>query len=74
MMMIMKLQDQVTIELRRSTRMSTAPERYDNPVLEIMLLDNDEPTSYGEVMMGPESDKWLQAMKSENGSMYENQV
>ena len=45
-----------------------------NPVLEVMLLDNNEPTSYGETMVGPNSDKWLEAMKSEMGSMYENKV
>ena len=66
--------DQVTIEPRRSTKTCAAPEWYDNPVLEVMLLDNDEPTSYGETMMGPDSYKWLEAMKSEKGSMYENQV
>ena len=41
-----------------------------NPVLEVMLLDNNEPTSYGEAMVGPYSDKWLETMKSEiNGSL-----
>ncbi len=25
-------------------------------------------------MVGPDSDKWLEAMKSERGSMYENKV
>ena len=35
-----------------------------------MLLDNTEPTSYGEAMVGPYSDKWLEAMKSEiNGTL-----
>ena len=34
-----------------------------------MLLDNNEPTSHGEAMVGPDSDKWLEAIKSENGSM-----
>ena len=74
MMMIMKASDQVTIEPRRSTRMHTAPKWYDNPVLEVMLLDNDEPTSYGEAMMGLHFEKWLETMKSEMGSMYENKV
>ena len=37
-----------------------------------MLLDNNEPTSYGEAMVGPDSDKWLEAIKSERGSMYKN--
>ena len=39
-----------------------------------MLLDNDEPMSHEETMMGPDSNKWLGAMKSEIGSMYENKV
>jgi len=66
--------NQVAIEPRRSTRTRAAPEWYGNPVLKIMLLDNDEPASYGEAMMGPDSEKWLEAMKSEMGSMYENKV
>ena len=33
------------------------------------MLDNNEPTSYGEAMVGPDSDKWLEAIKSENGSI-----
>ena len=39
-----------------------------------MLLDHDEPTNYEEGMMSPDSAKWLEAMKSEMGSMYENKV
>ena len=35
---------------------------------------NDEPTNYEEAMMSPDSAKWLEAMKSEMGSMYENKV
>ena len=54
--------------------MCTASEWYGNPVLEVMSLDNNEPTSYGEAMVGPDSDKWLEAIKSERGSMYENKV
>ena len=65
---------QVATELHRSTRTRSAPEWYDNPVLEIMLLDNCEPSNYEEAMVGPDSDKWLEAMKSEIGSMYENKV
>ena len=66
--------DQVATELRRSTRTCSAPEWYGNPVLEVMLLDHDEPTNYEEAMMSPDSAKWLEAMKSEMGSMYENKV
>ena len=57
--------DQVTTESRRSTRVSSAPEWYGNPILEIMLLDHDKPTNYEEAMMSPDSAKWLEAMKSE---------
>ena len=54
--------------------MRSAPEWYGNPVLEIMLLDHDEPTNYEEAMMSPDSAKWLEAMKSEIRSIYENKV
>ena len=57
--------DQVVTEPRRSTRVRSAPEWYDNPVLEVMLLDHDEPTNYEEAMMSPDSTKWLEAIKSE---------
>ena len=39
-----------------------------------MLLDHDEPTNYEEVMISPDSDKWLAAMKSEIGFIYKNKV
>ena len=54
--------------------MRSTPEWYGNPVLKVMLLDHDEPTNYEEAMMSPDSAKWLEAMKSEMGSMYENKV
>ena len=66
--------DQVVTEPRRSTRVRSAPEWYGNPVLEVMLLDHDEPANYEEAMVSPYSAKWLEAMKSEMGSMYENKV
>ena len=44
--------NQVTTELRRSRRTRSAPEWYDNPVMEIMLLDNGEPSNYEEAMAG----------------------
>ena len=49
--------DQVTTEPHRSTRVRSAPEWYGNPVLEVMLLDHDEPTNYEEAMMSPDSMK-----------------
>ena len=51
--------DQVITEPRRSTRLRSAPEWYGNPVLEVMLLDHDEPTNYEEAIMSPDSMKWL---------------
>ena len=66
--------DQVTTEPRRSNRIRSAPKWYSNPVLEVMLLDHDEPMNYEESTMSPDFDKWLEAMKSEIGSMYENKV
>ena len=64
----------VTTEPPRSSRVRSAPEWYGNPILEVMLLDHDEPMNYEEAMMSPDSAKWLEAMKSEIGSMYENKV
>ena len=66
--------DQVTTKPRGMTRMRTTSEWYGNTVLEVMLLDNNEPTSYGKAMVGLDSDKWLEAIKSKRGSMYKNKV
>ncbi|KAK1646945.1 hypothetical protein QYE76_064750 [Lolium multiflorum] len=66
--------NKVTTEHRRSTRVRATPDWYD-PTLNVMLVDNnDDPTMYEEAMMSPDSNKWQEAMKSEMGSMYENQV
>ena len=62
--------DQVTTEPRRSTRVRSAPEWYGNLVLEVMLLDHDEPTNYEEAMMSPDSAKWLEVMKFEMRCIY----
>ena len=52
-----------------SSKVQPAPEWYGNPVLEVMLLDHDEPMNYEEAMMSPDSTKCLEAMKSEMGSV-----
>ena len=39
-----------------------------------MIIHDDEPTSYQEAMASSDSEKWLEAMKSEMQSMYDNQV
>ena len=38
--------DQDTAEPHRSTRVRSTPEWYGNPILEVMLLDHDEPTNH----------------------------
>ena len=56
-----EVSDQVTVVPRRVTRMHTTSEWYSNLVLKVMLLDNNEPTSYGEAMVGP---KFRQMVRS----------
>ena len=53
-------------EPRRSTRARTTPDWYD-PCLNVMIVDNndEDPATYEEAMMSPDSNKWLEAMKSE---------
>jgi hypothetical protein len=41
---------------------------------DILFLDNDEPMTYTEAMMGLNFEKWLRAMKSEIESIHDNQV
>ena len=65
MMMIMKLQIKLLQNLVGLPKYKSAPEWYGNPVLEVMLLDHDEPTNYEEAMMSPDSTKWLETIKSE---------
>lgn len=38
------------------------------------IIENDDPLTYSEVVMGRDSDQWLKAMKSEIDYMYTNQV
>ncbi|CAJ2644822.1 unnamed protein product [Trifolium pratense] len=67
----------VTQEPRRSNRIRQEPERYRYLISEqgdVLLMDQDEPVTYQEAITGPESEKWLEAMKSEMDSMYTNQV
>ena len=41
---------------------------------EAHIIENDEPLTYTEAIMRRDSNKWLEAMKSEMDSMYSNQV
>ena len=40
----------------------------------MMLIDQDEPLTYPDVMNNPDSERWLEAMKYEMDSMYDNHV
>ena len=41
---------------------------------DLILVDQNEPTTYQEAIENQESKKWLGAMDSEMQSMYDNQV
>jgi hypothetical protein len=61
----------------RSIRACRATEKFTLLTTEqrdILMLDNDEPMTYMEVMMGLDSKKWLGLMKSKIQSMHDNQV
>lgn len=60
---------------RRATRARTTPEWYGDLIVGAVISDDlHEPANYKEAMEGPESEKWLEAMKSEIGSMHDNKL
>ena len=68
---------QVPQDLRKSGRIRHNFKRYGFLVTDnhdVILMDHDEPASYQEAISSPDSDRWLEAMKSEMHSMYDNQV
>ncbi|KAK8676153.1 hypothetical protein V6N13_034207 [Hibiscus sabdariffa] len=68
--------DLETQPLRRSTRERHEPERYGFLVTthgDVILVDQDEPKTYQEAVSSLDSEKWLEAMRSEMDSMSENQ-
>ncbi|KAG8503385.1 hypothetical protein CXB51_001330 [Gossypium anomalum] len=76
-----EIEEQVTTvetqPLRRSLRERHALERYGFLITmhgDILLIDQDEPRTCQEAVASPDSKKWLEAMRSEMDSMYENQV
>ncbi|KAL4340774.1 hypothetical protein GQ457_08G032050 [Hibiscus cannabinus] len=69
--------DLETQQLRRSMRERHESERYGFLVTthgDIILVDQDEPKTYQEAVLSPDSEKWLEAMRSEMDSMSDNQV
>ena len=67
-----------TQQLRRSSRNVHPPERWYGFLVEnqdeMLLIQDDEPTTYEEAIKDVDASKWLVAMKSEMGSMCENKV
>ncbi|KAK1653334.1 hypothetical protein QYE76_071139, partial [Lolium multiflorum] len=65
--------NETATEPRRSTRDRATPDWYD-PCLNVMIVDNndEDPATYEEAMMSPDSNKWQEAMKSEMGSIYQS--
>ncbi|KAK8679994.1 hypothetical protein V6N13_108949 [Hibiscus sabdariffa] len=69
--------DLETQPLRRSTRERHEPKRYGFLVTthgDVILVNQDEPKTYQEAVASSDSEKWLEAMRSEMDSMSENQV
>ncbi|GJU02029.1 zinc finger, CCHC-type containing protein [Tanacetum coccineum] len=65
----------VEVPIRRSGRISQAPDRYDFYIdaEELELGDLNEPPNYKAALSYPKSDKWLDVMNTEMQSMKDNQ-
>jgi hypothetical protein len=61
---------------RRSERARRATDKLNLIIMgeRDILLDNDEPLTYAEAMMYPDSEKWQSAMRSKIDYMDDNQV
>ncbi|MCQ7222078.1 hypothetical protein NP006_23540, partial [Salmonella enterica] len=62
----------VTQSPRRSDRTRNIPERYESLISEsndVLLIEDEEPTDYEEVLKSSERDSWLGTMKSKMDSM-----
>ncbi|KAL4302755.1 hypothetical protein GQ457_10G011400 [Hibiscus cannabinus] len=69
--------DLETQPLRRSTREGHEPEGYGFLFTthgDVILVDQDEPKTYQQAVSSPDSEKWLEPMRSKVDSMSENQV
>ena len=67
----------VTQSQKRYGRIRHEPERYGFLITGnkgIILVDNNEPTTYQGTIVYPNSIRWHEAMKSEMQSMYDNQL
>ena len=73
---IVSIEPEYTTPIRRSDRVRHAPERYGFIIEnnEARIIENDGPLTYTDAVMSRDSDRWLEAMRSEMDSMYVNQV
>ncbi|KAJ9548930.1 hypothetical protein OSB04_021473 [Centaurea solstitialis] len=60
--------------VRRSTRVTKPPEKYDPSVNYLLLTENGEPESYSEAVKLKDSFQWEHAMKEEMGSQNKNKT
>jgi len=58
--------------IRRSGRVTRAPDRYIPSLDYVMLTDCDEPSCFKEAMLREDKDKWEKAMQSEMDSLHKN--
>ncbi|MCO5575866.1 hypothetical protein L7F22_029671 [Adiantum nelumboides] len=58
--------------VRRSTRVTRPPDRYEPSLDYVMLIDCGEPSCYKEAMQREDSKKWFKAMVSEMQSLEKN--
>ena len=61
----------------RTSRIRSVLERYGLLISEqkdVLLIENDELTTYKESLNNSKSDQWIKTMKSKMDSMYTNQV
>ena len=70
--------NQVAQGPRRSRRIKHGPERYYGFLMtrciDVLLVEDSELISFQDSTMGPDSQKWLEAMRSKMDSMYVNKV
>ena len=70
--------DEIIPESIREPGVEAAPEPRRSErlrrVRDVLLLESDKPTLYAEAMVSPNSNAWLEAMRSELKSMDENRL
>ncbi|KAJ9566740.1 hypothetical protein OSB04_002706 [Centaurea solstitialis] len=70
----LSFENTINDNLHRSNRVRQEPNRYLGFLITQDDRDLNEPTFYGDVVSGSDSEQWLEAMKAEMQSMYDNLV